>query len=259
MSGITITPGTFNPPAALVETTGVVTWPAAKSGWQKRRPQQWNSQPVAEEPALEEYDDSAILAPPADLWVADAGGGELWSGRRRIRLLVDWENLPPTAASIRVYDDESGTVTTAVGAGSATFLTRLDFQVRTFGIGISFEYTPVLESEFTPFLNGQDYTSSNGTVHAIIPLTDRPGYTSPQDDIRFARTVAPLCTVSVLDSGGGTLKSWLFQPTFTTTNRMRAGASTNPAILDVPRGIRVSYNADTEVWTLKTPAGFDVP
>lgn len=57
MSGITITPGTFNPPAALVETPGVVTWPAAASGWQKRRPQQWNSQPVA---AVAEAEPSTI-------------------------------------------------------------------------------------------------------------------------------------------------------------------------------------------------------
>lgn len=43
--GVTITPGTFNPPAALVETMGVVTWPAAKSGWLKKKGMQWNSSP----------------------------------------------------------------------------------------------------------------------------------------------------------------------------------------------------------------------
>lgn len=47
--GITIVPGTFNPPADPVELKGTVTWPERPVGAQKQIPMQWQSQPQAVE------------------------------------------------------------------------------------------------------------------------------------------------------------------------------------------------------------------
>ena len=195
MPGITITPGVFNPVATPAEVGRLLTFPRTVVATVPRRWMQFQTRGAGLPPDEDFFDDSALVVPAEDLWVATFGSNG-WLGRRMVQMQIEWRNMPAGTRIGGLLSETDGTRMIEIGFG---------FQVRS-----SFSDQP--ESLFSGDLNGRDYAADVQTVHRDFMV----GSVS----VQYLRTGLSTLFLAVTDGGGGVLADFRIEPKVSTTCRM---------------------------------------
>lgn len=182
------------------------------------------------------FDTTPVSLPAADLWVL-FGGGQ-WVGRRAMTFAVEFQGLP-AGTTLQVNGEAA---VPATGTGSTEAETQFRFTVSAFPLDADPADT---EDRFRPFLDGQDYTADEATVHA----TWDDGFVSGE----FERENVLSFSLTLRDAANDVIASFTVVPKVSTTCRMRSLA---PVLVEQASGRAVRLIDGVGGIELLTPDGF---
>ena len=183
------------------------------------------------------FDDSPVVIPAADLWVALSGG--TWRGTRQIGLTLEWLGLP-AGTTVEIWSE--GPIP-ADGDGSTPAETGFSFQVNVDPVGSPQEDDLDI---FGADLHGKDYYADAPTTHEDYPdLNGRA--------VQYVRNGCNSILIRVRDSEATLLAQFFVTPFVGTTCRMR---NTAPALADQESGRAMRIIMGESGPELVVPVGF---
>ena len=185
------------------------------------------------------FDDSPVVIPDADLWVALSGGQ--WRGTREIGITLEWLGLP-AGTTVEIWSEGPQP---AGGDGSLETGTSFSFQVTVDPVG---DPQSGDINIFNADLNGKDYFAEGQTVHADYPdLNGRA--------VQYIRSACNSILIRVRDTSNVLLAQFFVTPlVIGTTCRMRSTAAT-VVDQDSGRAMRLIVGEGDAI-ELLVPSGF---